>query len=152
GDQASIVGGAIKYVKELEQILQSLEAQKAIQSKQAQSQSIFSNFFILPQYSPAAATFSGGRIRAAVADVEVTMAERHANIKVLTKAQPRLLSKMITEFYSLGLTVLCLNLTTSQHMVLFTFSVKVEETVQVTCVDDIASAVHELVRRIQREN
>lgn len=81
---------------------------------------------MFPQYSTATATSSSHHeLLEAVADVEVTIVERHANIKVLTKTRPRLLFKIINGFYSLGLSTLHLNLTTSKDMSLFTFSVKV---------------------------
>ncbi|KAJ0234313.1 Transcription factor bHLH99 [Hirschfeldia incana] len=125
-DQASIIEGTINYLKKQEQLLQSFEAQLK-PTKPNQLTNIFSDFFKFPQYST---TTASSRSRhhnglAVVADVEVTMVEMHANIKVLTKTRPRLLFKMINEFYSLGLTIFHLNLTASNNMSLFTFSVKV---------------------------
>ncbi|EOA14656.1 hypothetical protein CARUB_v10027920mg [Capsella rubella] len=158
-DQASIIEGTINYVKKLEQLLQSLEAQSKA-TKPNESPNIFSSFFMFPQYSTAtASSFSSSHHHqkklTAVADVEVTMVERHANIKVLTKTRPRLLFKMINEFYSLGLSTLHLNLTTykSKDMSLFTFGVKVEASCQLTpSINEIANAVHEVVRRIHEES
>jgi hypothetical protein len=49
-DQASIVDGAINYVRELEQLLQSLEVQKSIKNRAA-GKSLFASFFSFPQYS-----------------------------------------------------------------------------------------------------
>ena len=54
GDQASIIGGAINFVKELEQRLQFLGAQK---EKEGKAEVPFSEFFSFPQYSTSA---SGG--------------------------------------------------------------------------------------------
>ncbi|KAK6120006.1 hypothetical protein DH2020_046246 [Rehmannia glutinosa] len=57
GDQASIVGGAINFVKELEQLLQFLEAHKLTNNQNDENQQnnaiskMFSNFFTFPQYS-----------------------------------------------------------------------------------------------------
>ncbi|KAL1196393.1 Transcription factor bHLH99 [Cardamine amara subsp. amara] len=150
-DQASIIEGTIDYLKKQEQLLQSFEAQLKA-TKANQSPSIFSDFFIFPQYSTASSSNHHHlEHQAAVADVEVTMVERHFNIKVLTKKRPRLLFKIINDFNSLGLSTLHLNLTTSKDMSLFTFSVKVEEDCQLTIsVTEIANAVHEVVRRIHR--
>nr|AMN87046.1 hypothetical protein [Paspalum vaginatum] len=60
GDQASIVGGAINYVRELEQMLQSLEVQKSIKNRRAggggtTDASPFAGFFSFPQYSTSGA-------------------------------------------------------------------------------------------------
>ncbi|CAH2043363.1 unnamed protein product [Thlaspi arvense] len=152
-DQASIIEGTINYLKKQEQRLQSVEVQLKT-TKPNQSPNIFSDFFIFPQYSTATASSHHHQEQlAVVADVEVTMVERHANIKVLTKTRPKLLFKIINEFYSLGLSTLHLNLTTSKDMSLFTFSVKVEEECQLTTTaNEVANAVHGVVRRIQKEN
>ncbi|XP_010484378.1 PREDICTED: transcription factor bHLH99-like [Camelina sativa] len=154
-DQASIVEGTINYLKKLEQLLHSLEAQLKAR-KPNQSPNKFSNFFMFPQYSTAttASSFSSTYHHSkAVADVEVTMVERHANIKVLTKTQPRLLFKLINDFNSLGLSTLHLNLTTANEMSLFTIGVKVEANSQLTpSINEVANAVHEVVRRIHKES
>ncbi|CAN7046485.1 hypothetical protein IGI04_008687 [Brassica rapa subsp. trilocularis] len=152
-DQASIIEGTINYLKKQEQLLQSFEAQLK-PTKPNQSINILSNFFNFPQYSTATACASSRHHHnglAVVANVEVTMVEMHANIKVLTKTRRRLLFKMINEFDSLGLTIFHLNLTTSSNMSLFTFSVKVDEDCRLTTTaNEIADAVHEVVSRIHK--
>nr|VDC93400.1 unnamed protein product [Brassica rapa] len=154
-DQASIIEGTINYLKKQEQLLQSFEAQLK-PTKPNQSINILSNFFNFPQYSTATACASSRHHHnglAVVANVEVTMVEMHANIKVLTKTRRRLLFKMINEFDSLGLTIFHLNLTTSNNMSLFTFSVKVDEDCRLTTTaNEIADAVHEVVSRIHKEH
>ncbi|KAK9110764.1 hypothetical protein Sjap_018824 [Stephania japonica] len=171
GDQASIIGGAINFVKELEQLLQSLEAQKQMKelqpnqeqlrlSSSSLSPSPFTNFFSFPQYSSSTQPASDAAVnndmvaenRSAVADIEVTMVESHASLKVLSRRRPRQLLKMVAGFQTLRLTVLHLNVTTAANdMVLYSFSVKVEEDCQQSSVDDIAAAVHQMMRRIQEE-
>ncbi|CAH8320438.1 unnamed protein product [Eruca vesicaria subsp. sativa] len=148
-DQASIIEGTIRYLKKQEQLLQSLEAQL----KPNQSTNIFSHFFNFPQYSTASSRHHHHDRLALVADVEVTMVEMHANIKVLTKTRPRLMFKMINAFDSLGLSILHVNLATSNNKSLFTFSVKVGEDSQLmTTANEMANAVHEVVRRIHKED
>ncbi|KAI5669803.1 hypothetical protein M9H77_19656 [Catharanthus roseus] len=162
GDQASIVGGAINFVKELEQLLQFLQSHK---QKQSTHSKLFTNFFTYPQYSTSSPSQQHHRTTTALADVdcmaekpsrladiEVTMAETHANIKLLTRRRPKQLLTLVTGFHSLSLTILHLNITsTVDHMVLFSFSVKVEDDCQLNSVNDIATAVHELVGMIQEE-
>ncbi|XP_011100183.2 LOW QUALITY PROTEIN: transcription factor bHLH96-like [Sesamum indicum] len=151
GDQASIVGGAINFVKELEQLLQFLEAHKPSnqQHPNAAHSSLFSNFFTFPQYSHVQA--AAERL-SSVADVEVMMVESHANIKILTKKRPRQLLKMVAGFQSICLTILHLNITTVDQSVLYSFSVKVEDECQLSTVNEIATTVHDIVGMIQEES
>ncbi|CAN6301996.1 unnamed protein product [Urochloa humidicola] len=184
GDQASIVGGAINYVRELEQLLQSLEVQKSIKNRASPSTdastSPFAGFFSFPQYSttsPAhgcsssttslgssssnatsssSSDASGGGSAAesgrpaAVADIEVTMVEGHASLKVLARRRPKQLLKLVAGLHQLRIPPLHLNMTsTDDAMVLYTFSLKVEDESKMGSVEDIATAVHEILGSIQ---
>ncbi|KAH7566865.1 hypothetical protein JRO89_XS08G0246300 [Xanthoceras sorbifolium] len=170
GDQASVVGGAINYVKELEQHLQFLESHKRLIFQQQPSvddsaAAGFSDFFSSPQYSTACSKLhshqnwkqdsnnyssAAAEKRSAMAEVEVTMVESHANLKIVSKRHPpKQLLKMVTGLHSLGLNVLHLNVTTLDFTVLYCFSVKVEEECQMVTVNEIAAAVYELVGGIQ---
>ncbi|CAJ2636370.1 unnamed protein product [Trifolium pratense] len=172
GDQASIVGGAIEFVKELEHLLQSLEARKLQQLQQelAQQQSNniedtsnsvvskqimkppFAQFFVYPQYTwsqtPNKYT---SKTKAAIADIEVTLIETHANLRILTRTRPGQLTKLVAGFQSLFFTILHLNVTTLQPLVFYSISAKVEEGFQLGSVDGIATAVHHLLGRIEEE-
>ncbi|CAK9143515.1 unnamed protein product [Ilex paraguariensis] len=168
GDQASIVGGAIEFVKELEQLLQSLEAQKflILQGGQELSKdttatttaatnfisSPFSQFFAFPQYTcseiPSKYT---SQSKAAMADIEVTLIETHANIRILSQRRVRQLSKMVAGFQTLSLSILHLNVTTLDPLVLYSISAKVEEGCQLNSADDIAAAVHHMLRIIEED-
>uniref|UniRef100_A0A0A9CH21 BHLH domain-containing protein n=1 Tax=Arundo donax TaxID=35708 RepID=A0A0A9CH21_ARUDO len=203
GDQASIVGGAIEFVKELEQQLQSLEAQKrtllvhqhkakpdatpmdtgsanaaatttaaaCVESTTTSncSSSVtedaladappFAGFFTYPQYvwrhSPrdsTAATLpaeNGGR--PGVADIEVSLVETHASVRVMTPRRPGQLITMVAGLQALQLTVLHLSVTTLDALVLYSISVKVEEGCGLTSVDDITDAVHHVICIIDAE-
>ncbi|KAL6554874.1 Transcription factor bHLH96 [Orobanche gracilis] len=161
GDQASIVGGAINFVKELEQLLQFLEAHKLTNQKHDNHQvheevtysNTFSNFFTFPQYSmtPTTAADMAVERRSNVADIEVSMVESHANVKILTKRRPKQLLKMVVGFQSIRLNVLHLNVTTVDQSILYSFNVKVEDECQLTTVNEIATAVHDMTEMIQRE-
>ncbi|MED6135301.1 hypothetical protein PIB30_045130 [Stylosanthes scabra] len=186
GDQASIVGGAIEFVKELEHLLQCLEAQKLklVHQGMAAQQSInnedaisnnnemmmmmmgsapFSHFFVHPQFtwSQAAKKYASSSHQnqnnnnnqgAAMADIEVTLIESHANLRILSRKSPRQLSKLLSGFQNLCLTILHLNVTSMDPLVLYSISAKVEEGCQLSSVDDIASAVHNLLRMIEEED
>ncbi|KAM0831299.1 hypothetical protein ACQ4PT_065637 [Festuca glaucescens] len=166
GDQASIVGGAINYVKELEQLLQSLEVQKSVKNRSGSTddgRSPFASFFTFPQYSTScnsidATTASDGssasnmvKSETAVADIEVTMVEGHASLKVLAPRRPKQLQKLIAGMQQLRIPPLHLNMTSVDAMVLYSFSLKVEDGSKLGSVEDIAAAVHEILCRIQRE-
>uniref|UniRef100_A0A0D3H1H4 BHLH domain-containing protein n=2 Tax=Oryza TaxID=4527 RepID=A0A0D3H1H4_9ORYZ len=178
GDQASIIGGAINYVKEMEQLLQSLEAHRHARRARTDAAAAlpFAGFFTFPQYSmsavpttttttvAAAATENGNAVAgddadadasgskpSSVADIEVTMVESHANLKVLSRRRPRQLLRMVGGLQHHRLAVLHLNVASAGHMALYSLSLKVEDDCQLTSVDDIAAAVHGIVETIEQE-
>ncbi|VYS46898.1 unnamed protein product [Arabidopsis thaliana] len=157
GDQASIVGGAINYVKELEHILQSMEPKrtrthdpKGDKTSTSSLVGPFTDFFSFPQYSTKSSS-DVPESSSSPAEIEVTVAESHANIKIMTKKKPRQLLKLITSLQSLRLTLLHLNVTTLHNSILYSISVRVEEGSQLNTVDDIATALNQTIRRIQEE-
>ncbi|XP_047063749.1 transcription factor bHLH94-like [Lolium rigidum] len=197
GDQASIVGGAIDFVKELEQLLQSLEAQKCtlLGQKQQQQQHLlvpdpmpapsnavmaaaattssgsgageetpapaathdttgtpFAGFFTYPQYVWRLPARDGADDnRAGLADVEVTLVETHASVRVMAPRLPGQLLRMVAGMERLRLAVLHLNVTTLGSLALYSLSVKVEEGCGLATADDIAAAVHQLLCFIDAE-
>ncbi|KAL3349547.1 hypothetical protein AABB24_022583 [Solanum stoloniferum] len=167
GDQASIVSGAINYVKELEQQLQFLSGQNHLTSQNQEANgetSPFSEFFSIPQYSttmPAATTTSENvcceneyyrnQQLPATADIEVTMVENHANLKIRSKKRPRLLPTIISGLESLRLSVLHLNVSKVDQFVLCSLSLKVEEDCKMNSVEDIAAVVNQILSRIHEE-
>ncbi|KAK9130134.1 hypothetical protein Sjap_010621 [Stephania japonica] len=162
-DQASIVGGAINFLKELEQLQQSLESQKRLRKPPADSAgspasagSHFPNLFTFPHYytnnNSAGSTQSMAEDRSGVANIEVTKVESHASVKIVSKRRPKQLLRMAVEFQKLRLTILHLTVTTVDRMVHYSFSVKVEEDCQLTSVDDISMAVYQVLDRINEES
>ncbi|CDP13044.1 unnamed protein product [Coffea canephora] len=178
GDQASIVGGAIEFVKELEHHLQSLEAQRFLLLQQhggandkttttmaaaiatatgnkcfPPAPTPFAQFFAYPQYTCSAQLPNKytSKSKAAIADIEVTLIETHANVRILSRRRVRQLSKMVTGLQTLYLTILHLNITTLDPLVLYSISAKVEEGCLLNSADDIAGAVHHILRIIEEE-
>lgn len=160
GDQASIIGGAINFVKELEHRLQFLGVNKGMEATSDAGGSLpFSEFFTFPQYSTTsshsdnsvAMSEQAGETQPAIADIEVTMVESHASLKIRSKRRPKQLLKVVSGLHTMRLTVLHLNVTTVDEIVLYTLSVKVEDDCKLSSVDEIATAVHQLLSRIQEE-
>ncbi|KAK4274139.1 hypothetical protein QN277_017415 [Acacia crassicarpa] len=152
GDQASIIGGAINFVKELEQLLQSMEGRKKKTKQQSENcSSPFAEFFTFPQYSTNANNGSTSSQQWAVADIEVTMVDSHASLKILSKKRSNQLTKIVVGLQALRLTVLHLNVSTHDDMALYSASVKLEDGCELNTVDEIAAAVNQLMSRIQEE-
>ncbi|KAK6915549.1 Myc-type, basic helix-loop-helix (bHLH) domain [Dillenia turbinata] len=177
GDQASIIGGAINFVKELEQQVHSLGAQKLVDpSSEGGSCSSgggglpFAEFFSFPQYSTTSTCGDNSLTMndrttgssSSIADIEVTMVESHASLKIRSKRRPKQLLKIVSGLQSLCLTILHLNVSTHDQFVLYSISVKVrlalsndfhevEDDCNLTSVDEIATAVYEILRRVQEE-
>ncbi|CAL1409891.1 unnamed protein product [Linum trigynum] len=188
GDQASIVAGAIEFVKELEHSLNTLQAQKLqlttttttteiatpfadffnhgsstvhnenLQSHHghmmnratiscASSSSSYNEETMNSNSSTSSSYNSNGNI----ADVEVTLVESHANLRILWRKEmkaPLQLSKLVCGFHALGLAVLHFSLATVHPFALYSVSAKVEEGCQVSSVEDIAAAVHHMLTLI----
>ncbi|KAK3204471.1 hypothetical protein Dsin_018517 [Dipteronia sinensis] len=136
-DQASVVGGAIKFVKELEQLFQSLEAQKLqlVQSLKSckENSSSTTNKFLPPNLAQFFVYHQKTRpqiprkyitSKAALDDIEVTLIERHASFRIISRRSPKQLSKLVILFQSLHLSILHLNVTTMDPFVLYSISAK----------------------------
>ncbi|KAL1206275.1 Transcription factor bHLH67 [Cardamine amara subsp. amara] len=121
GDQASIVGGAINYVKVLEQIMQSLESQKRTQqSSEVEDQTC----------NP---------------KVEATVIQNHVSLKVQCLKKQGQLLKGIISLEKLRLTVLHLNIASSSHSsVSYSFNLKMEDDCDLESVDEITAAAHKI--------
>ncbi|GAB4855516.1 hypothetical protein Ancab_024135 [Ancistrocladus abbreviatus] len=151
GDQASIIGAAINFVKALEHNLQCLSAQKHRIDQMDLSSLPFEEFFTFPQYS-SSSTSMNEACQSGLAEVEVTMVESHANLKIrLLKRQPKQLLKVVAGLQKLKLSILHLNVSTVDQVALYTLNVKVEEGSELSSVGEIATAVHHMLSVIQEE-
>ena len=138
-------------MKELEHLLQTLEAQKLqiLQPAGVGGLNVnedttgtaskfmpppFAQFFAYPQYTwsqiPNKYT---SKTKAAIADIEVTLIETHANLRILWRKSPRQLSKLVAGFQTLHLTILHLNVTTMDPLVLYSISAKVINYIVAKC-------------------
>ncbi|KAH7849669.1 hypothetical protein Vadar_021192 [Vaccinium darrowii] len=134
GDQASIIGGAINFLKELEHLLQTLGGSKDNNHPnnnrhRHRHPTMASRLRFSPTSSPSLST---QQIRVTVSKT----AHRTSRGRWHT---------------CLRLSVLHLNLTTVDHMVLYSLSVKVEDGSQLTTADEIADAVNHLLGKFEEE-
>lgn len=153
GDQASIIGGAIDFVKELEQLLQSLEAQKRMKEIEAGSTiGISSNqYFTSPPQSDNLAE-KGGKCeekrtvkkKSEAAEIEVTAVQNHVNLKIKCQRSLGQLARAIVALEELSLTVLHLNISSSQATILYSFNLKLEDDCELGSTDEVAAAVHQI--------
>ncbi|KAJ6290012.1 hypothetical protein OIU78_025848 [Salix suchowensis] len=155
GDQASIIGGAIEFVRELEQLLQCLESQKqrrlmedsalAIQ----QSHPPFFPPMPLPNDQMKLVDFEAelreetAENKSCLADVEVKLLGFDAMIKILSRRRPGQLIKTIAALEDLQLNIHHTNITTIEQTVLYSFNVKIESESRFTA-EDIASSVQQV--------
>ncbi|KAJ7963410.1 transcription factor bHLH67-like [Quillaja saponaria] len=150
GDQASIIGGAIDFLKELEQLLQSLEAQKRMRkNEEVGPNQLFKP--LTPHFEIGSSMEEpncGEQLKAEnksdAADIEVTVIESHVNLKVQCQRKHGQLLKAIVALEDLRLTVLHLNITSTQASVLYSFNLKIEEGCKIGSANEIAEAVHHI--------
>ncbi|KAK4267091.1 hypothetical protein QN277_023924 [Acacia crassicarpa] len=147
GDQASIIGGAIDFVKGLEHLHQCLEAQKRIRRN---DEIEFS--YGTTSCGGGEESYFGGEVKAEnksdIAEIEVTLIQNHVSLKVQCKRRSGQLVKTIMGLEDLRLTILHLNITSSQASVLYCFNLKIEEECKVVTASEIAGAVQEMLRFI----
>ncbi|KOM46038.1 hypothetical protein LR48_Vigan06g134400 [Vigna angularis] len=162
GDQASIIGGAIEFVRELEQLLQCLESQKRrrllgeAQARQVGEPSIAQQqqppFFpplAIPNEQMKLVELESGlreetaESKSCLADVEVKLLGFDAMIKILSRRRPGQLIKTIAALEDLQLIILHTNITTIEQTVLYSFNVKVASDSRFTA-EDIASSVQQI--------
>ncbi|OVA14775.1 Myc-type [Macleaya cordata] len=165
GDQASIIGGAIDFVKELEQLLQSLEAKNIMRLSSSEEEEEEEGTQGYKKYykknkrrsSNSSSDYSMMNkeeeeeeeeevMKCVVgADIEVIVVQTHVNLKILTPRRPGQLLRAIAALEDLRLTILHLNVTSFQLSVLYSLNLKIEDDCRLgTSADEIATAVHQI--------
>ena len=127
GDQASIIGGAIEFVRELEQLLQCLESQKQRRLMEDSTLAIQQSHppFFPPMPLPNELREETAENKSCLADVEVKLLGFDAMIKILSRRRPGQLIKTIAALEDLKLNIHHTNITTIEQTVLYSFNVKV---------------------------
>ncbi|XP_019190344.1 PREDICTED: transcription factor bHLH96-like [Ipomoea nil] len=144
GDEASILGGAINYVKELEEELQLLCAKNSTAN------------LLQDANIGASDGCRGYELSTPCGDhIQVTMGgENHNNVelKLHSKWRPKLLPRFISQIETLMLTVLHFNLSRTDQFLLCSLSLKVEDGSKFTSVKRIATVANRILARIQEED
>ncbi|KAH0858138.1 hypothetical protein HID58_086399 [Brassica napus] len=120
--------------------------------------------FFLHSYDPSQENRNGttSSVRTAMEDLEVTLIETHANIKILSRRRgfrwttvattgPPQLLKLMAALQSVSLSVVHLSVTTLDTFAIYSISTKVEDSCPLSSVDDIAGAVHHMLSIIEEE-
>ncbi|KAJ0971930.1 hypothetical protein J5N97_019889 [Dioscorea zingiberensis] len=173
GDQASIIGGAIEFVRELEQLLQCLESQKRrrifgggglevhrtmgdvssipIQQCQQQQQPMFQQLTVqdgdqmkLNEFNPNGPREEMAENKSCIAEIEVRLLGFDAMIKILSKRRPGQLLKTIAALEDMQFSILHTNITTIEQTVLYSFNVKITVETRSTA-EEIANSVQQIL-------
>ncbi|XP_007034615.2 PREDICTED: transcription factor MUTE [Theobroma cacao] len=130
GDQASIIGGVIEFIKELHQVLQALESKKRRKSlspspgpsprplQQATQ----------PDHSPIgfeSVGELGACCNSSLADVEARISGSNVILKIISKRIPGQILKIIAVLEKFSFEVLHLNISSMEDTVLYSFVIKI---------------------------
>uniref|UniRef100_A0A0D9VNU9 BHLH domain-containing protein n=1 Tax=Leersia perrieri TaxID=77586 RepID=A0A0D9VNU9_9ORYZ len=146
GDQATVVGGAIDYVKQLEQQLVALQAAAAerhgVGVGGVVGTAASDGVFVSPQYTSYSESRGGG----GGVDVEATAAVGgHVRVSVAGRRWNGRLVRAVAAMEELRLTVLHLAVTSVGHdAVVYCFNLKMEEGCEVATADEVATVVHQI--------
>ncbi|XP_023540775.1 transcription factor MUTE-like isoform X2 [Cucurbita pepo subsp. pepo] len=122
GDQASIIGGVIEFIKELHQVLQSLESNKRRRKSVSPSPSPRPLVAVADGFENGVDV--GACCNSSVADVEAKISGSNVLLKIISRRIPGQLSKMISVLERLSFEVLHLNISSMDDTVLYSFVVK----------------------------
>ncbi|KAH6755560.1 basic helix-loop-helix DNA-binding superfamily protein [Perilla frutescens var. hirtella] len=148
GDQASIIGGVIEFIKELHQVVQSLEAKKRRKSlspspgpspRQIQTPfaMIHDNNINLKEVELGAACCNSP-----IADVEAKISGSNVLLKTMSRRIPGQIVRIIGVLERLSFDILHLNISSMEDTVLYSFVIKIGLECQVS-VEELALEVQQ---------
>ncbi|KAL6548531.1 hypothetical protein OROGR_008952 [Orobanche gracilis] len=170
GDQASIIGGAIEFVRELEQLLQCLESQKrrrfygddagqrpvgdpsSMDDPQNSQPTSAAPLLMIPPPMPDIPNNEQikniveetAESKSCLADVQVKLLGFDAVVKVLSRRRPGQLIQAIAALEDMQLNILHTNITTIEQTVLYSFNVKIGGGESRFTAEDMAKSVQEI--------
>ncbi|KAL0348800.1 UNVERIFIED_CONTAM: Transcription factor MUTE [Sesamum angustifolium] len=132
GDQASIIGGVIEFIKELHQVLQSLEAKKRRKSLSPSPGPSPRQFQPSPQLpdSPFGIHDNnfkelGACCNSPVADVEAKISGSNVLLRTISRRIPGQIVRIINVLEKLSFEILHLNISSMEDTVLYSFVIKI---------------------------
>ncbi|XP_056173857.1 transcription factor MUTE isoform X2 [Syzygium oleosum] len=134
GDQASIIDGVIEFIKELQQVLQSLEAnkrRKSLSPSPSPRQLQLINTPPPPPDSPFSFESTttnkelGVCCNSSAADVEAKISGPNVLLKVIARKMPGQILKIISVLEKLSFQIIHLNISSMEDTVLYSFVVKI---------------------------
>ncbi|MQL73807.1 hypothetical protein Taro_006177 [Colocasia esculenta] len=148
GDQASIIGGAIEFIKELHLVLQSLEAKKQRRTfSPSPSPSPRSMLPFTPPPETPAHVYEpvkelGACCSSPVADVEAKISGSNVILRTLSRRIPGQVVRIIAVLEKLSFEILHLNISTMEDTVLYSFVIKIGLDCQLS-VEELALEVQQ---------
>ncbi|KAL5541668.1 hypothetical protein UlMin_009378 [Ulmus minor] len=156
GDQASIIGGVIEFIKEMHQVLQSLESKKRRMSL-SPSPCPSPGALVLQTPTPHldSPNFNGfetvkelgASCNSPVADVEAKISGSNVVLKVISRRLHGQVAKIISVLERLSFEVLHLNISSMEDTVLYSFVVKIG----LECQLSLEELVHEIQENIRSD-
>nr|GMD93538.1 transcription factor MUTE [Ipomoea batatas] len=148
GDQASIIGGVVEFIKELHQVEQSLEAKKRrkslspspVPSPRLPETPLFLNNNNLNSFKEV-----GACCNSPVADVEARISGTNVILRTVSRRIPGQIVRIITVLERLSFEILHLNISSMEDTVLYSFVVKIGLECQLS-VEDLALEVQQSFR------
>ncbi|KAL6523822.1 hypothetical protein OROHE_016360 [Orobanche hederae] len=141
GDQASIIGGAIEFVRELEQLVQCLESQKRRRlygdSPIMGDDSLVDRNGLLEEKSEIKSCL--GNVEVKVIGVDGLM------INILSRTRPGQLIRTIAAIEDLQLNIIHANVTTIEQNVLYSFKVKMNGEALRFTAEDVANSTQKIL-------
>ncbi|XP_062150369.1 transcription factor MUTE isoform X2 [Alnus glutinosa] len=152
GDQASIIGGVIEFIKELHQVLQSLESKKRRKSVSPSPGPSPRPLALLQptcQVDHSNNVFGfehvkelGACCNSPLADIEAKISGSNVVLKIISRRIPGQTAKIISVLERLSFEVLHLNISSMEDTVLYSFVIKIGLECQLS--------VEELALEVQR--
>ncbi|KAK3019834.1 hypothetical protein RJ639_004079 [Escallonia herrerae] len=147
GDQASIIGGVIEFIKELHQVLQSLESKKRRKSLSPSPGP--SPRPLQPSPRPADSSFGFKNVKelaaccnSPIADVEAKILGSNVILRTVSQRIPGQIVKIISVLEKHCFEVLHLNISSMEDTVLYSFVVKIGLECQLS-VEELAVEVQQ---------
>ncbi|KAL6535071.1 hypothetical protein OROMI_026445 [Orobanche minor] len=143
GDQASIIGGAIEFVRELEQLVQCLESQKR---RRLYGDSPIMGDNSLVGYYRNGLLEEKSEIKSCLGNVEVkVIGVDGLMINILSRTRPGQLIRSIAAIEDLQLNIIHANVTTIEQNVLYSFKVKMNGEALRFTAEDVANSTQKIL-------